>query len=70
MISDLMMLMPAPAPDAGEALRNHWIEYFDALDGLDAQGKHRPEARGAESLLTQAIGDARQAVLDVLKQLE
>ena len=69
MIHDLMMLMPTPAPAAGEALSRHWNESFGSLDDIDATGKHTPEASDAEKLLTQAIRDARQAVLDVLRKL-
>ena len=69
MIHDLMMLMPAPAPAAGETLNRQWSEYFGSLDDIDAAGKHTPQASEAERLLTQAIRDARQAVLDVLKKL-
>jgi hypothetical protein len=70
MIHDLMMLMPAPAPAAGEALDRQWNESFGSLDDIDAAGKHTPQASDAERLLTQVIRDARQAVLDVLKKLE
>jgi hypothetical protein len=70
MINDLMMLMPAPAPAAGDALHSQWNEHFDALDDLGADGNHTAGAREAERLVTQAIRDARQAVLDVLKELE
>jgi hypothetical protein len=70
MISDLMMLMPAPAPVAGDALHRHWNKHFDFLDDIGPAGNHTAQAREAERLLTLAIGGARQAVLDVLKTLE
>jgi hypothetical protein len=70
MIHDLMMLMPTPAPAAGEALNRHWNESFGSLDDVSTAGTHTKEASEAERLLTQAIRDARQAVLDVLKKLE
>jgi hypothetical protein len=70
MIHDLMMLMPAPAPAAGETLHNQWNEYFGSLDDIDATGNHTPQASEAERLLTKAIRGARQAVLKVLKKLE
>ena len=70
MIHDLMMLMPAPAPAAGEALHLQWNEFFGSLDDIDSARNHTPEASDAERLLTQAIRGARQAVLDVLKRLE
>jgi hypothetical protein len=70
MIHDLMMLMPAPAPAAGEALNLQWNELFASLDDIDGKGNHTPEASEAERLLTQAIRGARQAVLEVLKKLD
>ena len=70
MIHDLMMLMPAPAPAAGEVLHLQWGEYFASLDDIDASGNHTPQASEAERLLTQAIRDARRAVLDGLMKLE
>lgn len=70
MINDLMMLMPAPAPDAGEALHREWNEYFGALDDIEAAGSHTAAAQVAERLLTIAIRDARQAVLEGLKKLD
>jgi len=48
-------------------LHLQWGESFASLDDIDAVGNHTPQASGAEGLLTQAIRDARQAVLDVLK---
>jgi hypothetical protein len=70
MINDLMMLMPAPAPDAGETLHREWNEYFGALDDIEAAGSHTAAAQEAERLLTIAIRDARQAVLEGLKKLD
>jgi hypothetical protein len=70
MINDLMMLMPAPAPAAGEALHRQWNEYFGALDDIEAAGNHTAQAQEAERLLTLAIRDARRAVLEGLKKLE
>jgi len=70
MIHDLMMLMPTPAPAAGEALHLQWNEFFGSLDDIDSARNHTPEASEAERLLTQAIRGARQAVLEVLKKLD
>ncbi len=70
MIRDLMMLMPAPAPEAGESLHELWSGHFNALDDLDELGEHTDGAAEAEMALTRAIGEARQAVLDVLASLD
>ena len=70
MIRDLMMLMPEPAPSAGEALYQDWQRQFGDLDDLDAAGKHTAAATRAEETLTLRIRQSREAVLHVLKDLE
>jgi len=70
MIHDLMMLMPAPAPAAGENLHGLWVQHFARLDELDAAGQHTGSATAAEQALTRAIRAAREAVLEVLHDLE
>lgn len=70
MIHDLMMLMPPPAPAAGVELHDLWLERFSSLDDLDSTGSHSPAAQAAEKDLTRAIRDAREAVLQVLGELE
>ncbi len=70
MIRDLMMLMPEPGPAAGEALHQSWLGQFADLDRLDRAGQHTQAAQQAERELTQAIRQARTAVLDVLRGLD
>jgi hypothetical protein len=70
MTRDLMMLMPEPAPDAGERLHRAWLDGFDDLILLDGNGRHAAPAQRAEQDLTSSIERARQAVLEVLKQLD
>ena len=70
MISDLMMLMPAPAPGAGMELQSTWQAHFAQLDQLAPGGTHSDEARLAELEITKAIRASREAVLEVLKELE
>lgn len=70
MIHDLMMLMPAPAPSAGESLFGLWNRQFAALDDLDDEKEHTDAAVAAEQKLTVAIKQARAAVLQVLQELE
>ena len=70
MIRDLMILMPEPAPSAGEALYRDWQRHFGDLDELDAAGRHSAAATRAEETLTVRIRAAREAVLQVLKELE
>ena len=70
MVHDLMMLMPAPAPDSGEALHKLWLERFSSLDELDSAGNHSADATTAERVLTAAIRQARESVLQVLHELE
>ena len=70
MINDLMMLMPPPAPMAGDALGTAWSTQFGVLDQRDGNGRPTAAAREAEQDLTEAIRAARQAVLEVLKSLE
>jgi hypothetical protein len=70
MTHDLMTLMPAPAPSAGNHLHALWLERFVHLDELDENGNHSGAAVAAEKELTVAIRQARSAVLEVLQQLE
>ena len=70
MIRDLMMLMPEPAPSAGEDLYQDWQRLFGDLDDLDTAGKHTAAATRAEVTLTLRIRQSREAVLQVLKDLE
>lgn len=70
MIRDLLALMPAPAPSTGEMMLDTWTKHFGALDDVDAQGNHTPEAREAEKAITRAINESRAAVVQVLKTLE
>ena len=70
MIRDLMMLMPEPAPSAGDALFRDWQRHFGDLDDLDAAGQYTAAAKTAEEILTMRIKQSREAVLQVLKELE
>jgi hypothetical protein len=70
MVRDLMMLMPAPAPAAGEALQSAWIDGFNALDDLETAERHTAAAIRAERELTERIDGARAAVLEVLAGLD
>lgn len=70
MIHDLMSLMPTPGPEAGRELHELWLEHFSSLDQLNASGQHSQAAKEAERELTQAVTQARVAVLEVLRSLE
>jgi hypothetical protein len=70
LIRDLTMLLPEPAPEAGEALHAAWLDSFDRLDDLDESGQHTGPAGDAERELTAAIGRTRDAVLSVLHRLD
>jgi hypothetical protein len=70
MIRDLMGLMPPPGPEAGTELHELWLNHFSSLDQLDASGQHSQAAKEAERELTQAVRQARSAVLEVLRSLE
>jgi len=70
MIRDLMMLMPAPGPSAGESLHSIWLERFADLDQLDGNRRHTAAATRAESDLSKAIKQTRMAVLGVLNMLD
>jgi len=70
MIRDLMSLMPPPGLEAGKELHQLWLIHFNSLDQLDDSGRHSQAAQEAESELTQAIREARVAVLEVLRSLE
>ena len=70
MIRDLMNLMPAPGPEAGEALHTLWNTHVNFLDELSAGGKHTDRARKAEQELTNAVNATRRAIIMVLRSLE
>ncbi|MEE8339931.1 MAG: hypothetical protein V3R56_07280 [Xanthomonadales bacterium] len=70
MIRDLMSLMPPPGPEAGRKLHELWLHHFSSLDQLNASGQHSQAAKEAERELTQAVTQARVAVLEVLRSLE
>ena len=70
MTRDLMMLMPSPAPEAGEQMFDAWVAHFGALDDVDSRGLHTPESTEAEAALTYAIQDTRAAVIEVLHRLD
>ena len=70
MINDLMGLMPGPAPGAGKRLNALWIEQFFSLGEQDGRGAFTHASSRAEQELTDAIRDARMAVLEVLNMLE
>lgn len=70
MIHDLMMLMPQPAPLAGEELKGLWNAEFDRLEELNSSGDHSVAAQRAEQNLTLGIREARSAVLQVLVSLD
>lgn len=70
MIRDLMMLMPAPGPAAGEELHRQWLDRFADLDDLDGVGGHTAAAKAAERELTRAIAGTREAVLTILQRLD
>jgi len=65
LVRDLMNLLPAPAPAAGMALFKQWDTQVDALLQQDFTAR-----LVAEEALSAEIDTTRQAVLDVLKQLE
>jgi hypothetical protein len=70
MSRDLMSLMPAPAPEAGRELQRQWLRLFGHLAEIDGEGKHTAAATHAEQALTGSIERAREAVLQVLHELE
>lgn len=70
MIRDLMMLMPPPAPAAGDALQAAWNKGFNALDDLESGDRHTDAAIRSERELTERIEQARAAVLEVLAGLD
>jgi hypothetical protein len=70
LVSDLMELMPHPAPRAGRALDKAWQDSVNSLGVLTKEGQHSPAAARAEHRITQAIRGSRKAVLDVLQSLE
>ncbi len=70
MTRDLMMLMPKPAPAAGEQLFASWSKHFDALNEVDSSGRHSARAKEAERTLTESIAETRAAVIAVLRSLD
>jgi len=70
MSRDLMNLLPPPAPAAGQELHALWVKQFLKLDQLTDDGEHSQAARTAEEQLREAIGRARDAVLQVLENLD
>lgn len=70
MARDLMMLMPEPAPGAGQRMLDAWNRHFGKLDDVDGGGRHTAEATEAERALTEAIEETRAAVIAVLHSLE
>lgn len=70
MSRDLMNLLPPPAPEAGQELHALWVKQFLKLDELTDGGEHSQAARAAEEQLREAIGRARDAVLQVLENLD
>jgi hypothetical protein len=70
MARDLMNLMPPPAPAAGRQLHASWLEHFNALDDLDAEGRHAEQARQAEATLRETLVRSRAAVIQVLEMLD
>jgi hypothetical protein len=70
MARDLMGLMPEPAPATGKMLHQTWVDNFDALDNVNAEGRHTSESREAEAAISGAIEETREAVLAVIRSLE
>jgi hypothetical protein len=70
LIRDLMMLMPAPGPSAGESLYGTWLDRFADLDQLDNDRRHTSAATRAESELSEVIKQTRMAVLGILNELD
>lgn len=70
MVRDLAMVMPAPAPAAGEEIYRLWGEHVNALTELSETGQHSERAQLAEREITAAVQATRKAVLSVLKNLE
>lgn len=70
MIRDLMNLMPAPGPGAGRELHELWLDKFNLLIEMENEHQHTQAAKDAERELTQAVGQTRVAVLEVLQSLD
>ncbi|NND44236.1 MAG: hypothetical protein HKN58_02855 [Xanthomonadales bacterium] len=70
MIRDLSMVMPEPAPAAGIAVHELWVEHVNFLSELDVSGRHTERARRAEREISRGVSEARAAMLEVLKRLE
>ena len=70
MVRDLMNLMPPPAPVASDELFRLWNMHVNSLAELNEQGQHTEEAKAAESELATAIKSAREAVIEVLTELD
>jgi len=69
MVRDLMNLMPPPAPVASDELFQLWNMHVNSLAELNEQGRHTEEAKAAENELATAIKNAREAVIEVLTEL-
>ncbi len=70
MARDLMGLMPDPAPQTGQMLRQTWIDHFAALDDLNSEGQRTDESRQAKAALDNAIMESRETVLAVIDALD
>ena len=70
MARDLMSLMPDPAPETGEMLRQTWIDEFGALDDVNEEGRRTARAREAKTAMDAAIEKSRETVLAVIESLE
>jgi hypothetical protein len=69
-IRDLTMVMPAPAPEAGETIHSLWVQHVNHLSRADATGRHTERAMEAEREIARGVNEAREAILQVLKDLE
>jgi hypothetical protein len=69
-VRDLTFVIPDPAGQAGSELHDLWSRHFLALHRVTAEGQHTSSAMQAEQRLTEAIGQTRSAVLEVLSQLD
>lgn len=70
MARDLMGLMPGSAPGAGEMLRKTWIDHFDSLDDVNAQGRRTEMSVKAKDAIDDAIQESRETVLAVIESLD
>ena len=70
MARDLMGLMPDPAPETGEMLRQTWIDNFGVLDNVNPDGERTAQSRQAKEAIDAAIEESRETVLMVIDALE